>query len=104
MPCKILIVVMLAVVPALTETAKEGPTALRAASSTVLSSVPLFGANGSAQCDSDANLLPPDRHCRLRFHSQASPRRVQVRVMHSVPADIARNAAFRPLASVLQES
>jgi hypothetical protein len=94
MPCKILIVVMLAVVPALTETAKEGPTALRAASSTVLSSVPLFGANGSAQCDSDANLYlqtgTADSVSILKLAHDGSKYE-----LYSVPADIARNAAFR---------
>lgn len=96
MPGKILVVVALAVGLAFAETnsANEVPNTLRAASSTVLSSVPLFGANGNIQCDSDANLYfqtgTADTVSILKLAHDGS--RYE---LYGVPADVARNAAFR---------
>jgi len=92
MPGKVLVLLALAVGPAFA--GKEAPTTLRAASSTVLSSVPLFGWNGNARCDSDLNLYAQtgtvDSVSILKLAHDGSKYEI-----YSAPADVARNAAFR---------
>jgi hypothetical protein len=96
MPGKILILLALAVGPTFagTPSANEVPTTLRAASSTVWSSVPLLGWNGSTQCDSDANLYAQtgtaDSVSVLKLAHDGSKYQ-----LYGVPADVTRNVAFR---------
>jgi hypothetical protein len=103
MPSKFMIILVLVLVAGLLMArpafggpppAKELPTTLRAASSTVWSSVPLFGANGNTQCDSDSNLY---------FQTGDANSVTLLKLAHdgskydfyNVPADVAQNAAFR---------
>jgi hypothetical protein len=97
MPGKILILLVLTVGSAFagTPSATEAPTMLRAASSTVWSSsVPSFGWNGNAQCDSDANLYfqtgGADSVSLFKLAHDGSKYE-----LYGVPADVARKAAFR---------
>ncbi len=96
MPGKILILLVLTLAPAFAATspANEAPTTLRAASSTVWSSVLPLGWNGNAQCDSDANLYAQtgtaDSISILKLAHGGSKYE-----LYGVPVDVARNAAFR---------
>ena len=96
MPGKILFLLVLAVRPAFagTSSANEVPTTLRAASSTVWSSVPLLGWNGNTQCDSDTNLYAQtgtaDSVSILKLAHDGSKYEI-----YGVPTEVARNAAFR---------
>jgi hypothetical protein len=96
MPGKVLILLVLTVGSALAQASSpnDAPTTLRAASSTVWSSVPLIGLNGNTQCDSDANLYaqtgPADSVSILKLAHDGSKYE-----LYSVPTDVARKAWFQ---------